>query len=43
MGRFGMWFSNFMRGRYGNDDLNRRLMILALVFIIINIILRWYI
>lgn len=36
MGRFSMWFANLMRGRYGMDQLNRALTILALVFIVIN-------
>lgn len=42
MGRFNMWFSNLMRGRYGVDELNRRLMVLALILIAVNIFLRWY-
>ena len=36
MGRFSMWFSNLMRGRYGMDQLNRALTIVALIFIVIN-------
>lgn len=40
MGRFGMWFSGFMRGRYGNDNLNKMLMIVTLILIVINFIAR---
>ena len=36
MGRFSMWFANLMRGRYGMDQLNRALTIVALIFIVIN-------
>lgn len=36
MGRFSMWFANLMRGRYGMDQLNRALIIVALIFIVIN-------
>ena len=36
MGRFNMWLANLMRGRYGMDQLNRALMIVALILIVIN-------
>ncbi|MDO4545399.1 MAG: hypothetical protein Q4C25_04515 [Bacillota bacterium] len=41
MNRFSMWFANFMRGRYGMDNLNRFLMIVALVVIVVDLFLRW--
>lgn len=41
MNRFGMWFANLMRGRYGTDNLNRFLLIVAFVLIIIDMFLRW--
>ena len=34
MNRFGMWFANLMRGRYGNDNLNRFLLIVSVILII---------
>ena len=37
MNRFGMWFSNFMRGRYGTDDFNRFLIIVTLALIVIDL------
>lgn len=40
MGRFSMWFANLMRGRYGMDQLNRALTIVALIFIVINFFFR---
>ena len=36
MNRFSMWFANMMRGRYGVDQLNRFLLIVALVLIVID-------
>ena len=41
MGSFKMWLTNFMRGRYGNDDLNKFLIIVTLVLIILDIFVRW--
>lgn len=41
MNRFGMWFANLMRGRYGTDNLNRFLLIVAFAVIIIDMFLRW--
>lgn len=40
MNRFGMWFANFMRGRYGTDNLNRFLLIVAVILIIADIFVR---
>lgn len=40
MNRFSMWFANMMRGRYGVDQLNRFLMIVALVLIVIDMFVR---
>ena len=37
MNRFGMWFRNYMQGRYGTDDLNRFLVIVTLVLIVIDL------
>lgn len=36
-----MWFSSFMRGRYGNDNFNRFLLIVALVMIVVDLFVRW--
>lgn len=33
------WFSNFMSGRYGMDDLNRFLLILFWIFFVLEVIL----
>ncbi len=33
-------FQNFMEGRYGNDELNRFLVIVALICIVVNLFLR---
>lgn len=41
MNRFGMWFNNMMRGRYGTDNLNRFLLTAAFIIIVIDIFLRW--
>ncbi len=41
MGNFRMWLTNFMRGRYGNDDLNKFLIAVALVLIILDLFVRW--
>ena len=41
MGSFKMWLANFMRGRYGNDDLNKFLIAVTLVLIIIDLFVRW--
>lgn len=41
MNRFGMWFANLMRGRYGNDNLNRFLLIVSLILIIADMFIRW--
>lgn len=41
MNRFSMWFSEFMRGRYGMDSFSRFLLIVALVLIVADWILRW--
>lgn len=40
MNRFGMWMSEVMRGRYGMDNLNRALMLAALIVIIADMFLR---
>lgn len=40
MNRFGMWFANLMRGRYGNDNLNRFLLIVSLILIIADMFVR---
>ncbi len=41
MGRFGMWFRNFMMGRYGSDDLNRFILIVTLILIVAGIFIPW--
>lgn len=41
MNRFGMWFANLMRGRYGNDNLNRFLLIVSVILIIADMFVRW--
>lgn len=41
MNRFGIWFSNVMRGRYGTDNLNRFLLIVAFAVIVVDMFLRW--
>ena len=41
MGNFRMWLANFMRGRYGNDDLNKFLIAVTLVLIIFDLFVRW--
>ena len=41
MGNFRMWFANFMRGRYGNDELNKFLIIVTFVLIIVDIFVPW--
>ena len=41
MNRFGMWFANFMRGRYGMDNLNRFLLIAAVVILAADLFIRW--
>ena len=41
MGNFRMWLANFMRGRYGTDDLNKFLLVVALVLIILDLFVRW--
>lgn len=41
MNRFRMWFANLMRGRYGTDDLNRFLMMIAFVLIVVDIFIGW--
>ncbi len=41
MNRFGMWFANLMRGRYGNDNLNRFLLIVSVILIIADMFIRW--
>ncbi len=40
MNRFSMWLANFMRGRYGMDQFNRFLMIVALIVIVADMFLR---
>ena len=40
MGRFNMWMANLMRGRYGMDQMNRTLSIVALILIAANLFLR---
>ena len=40
MNRFGMWFANLMRGRYGNDNLNRFLLIVSVILIIADMFVR---
>lgn len=37
MNRFGMWFRNYMQGRYGTDDFNRFLVVVTLVLIVIDL------
>ncbi|MDO4745791.1 MAG: hypothetical protein Q4B18_04470 [Bacillota bacterium] len=39
MGNFRMWLANFMRGRYGTDELNKFLLIVAFVLIILDLFL----
>ena len=43
MGNFRMWLANFMRGRYGNDEFNKFLIIITLILIVIDIFvsMRW--
>ena len=41
MNRFGMWFANLMHGRYGNDNLNRFLLIVSVILIIADMFVRW--
>lgn len=41
MNRFGMWFANLMRGRYGTDNLNRFLLVIALILVIADMFIRW--
>lgn len=41
MNNFRMWLANFMRGRYGTDELNKFLLIVALVLIILDLFVRW--
>ena len=41
MNRFGMWFANLMRCRYGNDNLNRFLLIVSVILIIADMFVRW--
>ena len=36
-----MWFANLMRGRYGNDNLNRFLLIVSVILIIADMFVRW--
>ncbi|NLD19282.1 MAG: hypothetical protein GX663_03410 [Clostridiales bacterium] len=36
MDRFRMWFANVMQGRYGTDELNKVLLVLAFALIAIN-------
>lgn len=44
MNNFRMWLANFMRGRYGTDDLNKFLLVIAVVLIIIDIFVRsWFV
>lgn len=40
MNRFGMWFANLMRGRYGTDNLNRFLIIITIALIVLNMFIR---
>ena len=40
MCRFNMWMANLMRGRYGMDQMNRTLSIVALILIAANLFLR---
>lgn len=40
MNRFSMWLANMMRGRYGMDQFNRFLLIVALILIVLNTFLR---
>ena len=41
MNNFRMWLANFMRGRYGTDELNKALLAAALVLIIVDLLVRW--
>ena len=43
MGNFRMWLANFMRGRYGNDEFNKFLIIVTFILIVIDIFVgkRW--
>lgn len=38
MGKFQAWFSNFMRGRYGYDDLTRTLFTAVIAVLIVSIV-----
>ncbi len=40
MGRFRMWLTELMRGRYGVDQLNRFLLVVTMVLIIIDMFTR---
>lgn len=40
MGRFNMWMGKSVRGRYGMDQMNRTLSIVALILIAANLFLR---
>lgn len=41
MNNFRMWMANLMRGRYGTDELNKFLLVVALVLIILDMFVRW--
>lgn len=38
MGKFQAWFSNFMRGRYGYDELTRTLFTAIIVVLIVSVV-----
>lgn len=41
MNRFRFWFANYMRGRYGSDEFNKFLIIVAFILIILDVIIKW--
>ena len=38
MGKFQTWLVNFMQGRYGFDELNRRLTTVVIVVLLASIV-----
>lgn len=41
MNGFRQWMADFMRGRYGMDNLNRFILYLSLVLIVLNLFMKW--
>lgn len=41
MNNLRMWFANYMRGRYGSDELNKFLITITLVLIILDLFVNW--